>query len=47
MADYPQPPVVAFSGQQWQYDTHVRLADQVASTVRAHIGRSTDRSTPQ
>ena len=31
------PPVVASSGEQWQY---------VISTVRDHIGRSTDRSTP-
>ena len=31
------PPVVASSGQEWQYDI---------STVRAHIGRSTGRSTP-
>ena len=31
------PPVVASSGQQWQY---------VIYTLRAHIGRSTGRSTP-
>ena len=31
------PPVVASSGQEWQF--HI-------STVRAHIGRSTGRSTP-
>ena len=30
-------PIVASSGQEWQYDI---------STVRAHIGRSTGRSTP-
>ena len=32
------PPVVASSGKKWQF--HI-------STVRAHIGRSTGRSTPQ
>ena len=31
------PPVVASSGQEWQYDI---------STVKAHIGRSTGRSNP-
>ena len=31
------PPVVASSGQGWQY---------LISTVRAHIGKSTGRSTP-
>ena len=31
------PPAVASSGQEWQYEI---------STVRAHIGRSTGRSTP-
>ena len=32
------PPVVASGGLEWQF--HI-------STVRAHIGRSTGRSTPQ
>ena len=32
------PPVVASSGQEWQF--HI-------ATVRAHIGRSSGRSTPQ
>ena len=31
------PPVLASTGQEWQF--HI-------CTVRAHIGRSTDRSTP-
>ena len=31
------PPVEASSGQEWQYEI---------STVKAHIGRSTGRSTP-
>ena len=37
LADLP-PPVEAPSGQEWQYEI---------STIRAHIGRSPSRSTPQ
>ena len=37
VADLPYPPLVASSGQEWQYDI---------STVRTHIGRSSGRSTP-
>ena len=44
------PPVVASSGQEWQYEIStvvLILVDQLASTVGAHFGRSTDRSTLQ
>ena len=35
-ADLPNPPVEASRGQEWQFEN---------STVTAHIGRSTSRST--
>ena len=51
LADLPPTPssgiLVVKNGNVTFLLLELILADQVASTVRAHNGRSTDRSTPQ